>query len=204
MKTNKALVEYLRHIGVLQTPAVISAFKKVDRKLFIPEHLRDLAYSDSALPIGAGQTISQPYVVAFMLELLDAHKGDRVLDVGSGSGYTTALLATIVGPRGRVLGVEIVHELVEYGRRNLRAFHFPHAEIRQAANKIGLPREAPFDRILVSASAPDIPNALIAQLTIGGRMVAPVRDAIVSVTKETGERLSIETHPGFAFVPLVG
>ena len=157
----------------------------------------DEAYGDYPLPIGHGQTISQPYTVAYMLELLQPERGDRVLDVGSGSGWTAALLASIVGPDGRVWGTEIIPELVEFGRANLAKYNFKNATIERAAG-LGLPEHAPYDKILVSAAADDVPDSLLDQLAPGGIMVIPIKTSVWKITHT--ER---EEHPGFAFVPLI-
>ena len=198
------LAKYLIDAGALQSPQIIRAFEAVDRKEFVPALLRPLAYADQALPIGHGQTISQPYTVAFMLELLDPQEGQKVLDVGSGSGWTTTLLGRIAGKKGRVIGLERIPDLVAMGQKNLRKFTLPPVEIRQANNDtVGLPAQAPYDRILVSASASSIPDELIDQLGVPGRLVIPVRDSIVLIEKDSGGKLDSQTYPGFVFVPLI-
>jgi len=197
------LVNMLIFAGALKTPTLIEAFRAVDRADFMPDEFRSEAYLDTALPIGSGQTISQPYTVAFMFELLNPQAGEKVMDVGSGSGWTTALLARIVGGKGNVFGVEIIPELVEMGRHNLSKYAFPHASISKAGKELGLPDEAPFDRILVSASAVEFPKKLVEQLKIGGTLVLPIRTAIWRVLKKTKDELDIQKHEGFAFVPLV-
>ena len=128
--SNLALVEKLISDEALRTPRIIDAFKKIDRADFVEVQYKDEAYGDYPLPIGHEQTISQPSTVAFMLELLQPATGNKVLDVGSGSGWTAALLAQIVGPEGRVFGFELVPELVKFGSENLAKYNFPHAEIQ--------------------------------------------------------------------------
>lgn len=203
MESLKTLIEHLKQNGVLSTQSLISAFQKIDRKDFVLEELRDFAYDDTALPIGREQTISQPYTIVFMLELLNVGEGERVLDVGSGSGYTTALLAELVGPRGKVFGVEIIPQLVDFGKNNLSKYNLTNAEIHQADNVLGLPKEAPYDKILVSASAGGIPDALTSQLKEGGVMVASIGNDIWKIKKNSSDDLSIEKYHGFAFVPLI-
>lgn len=198
-----SLINHLKQIGVLKTEEYIEAIKKFDRKDFIPEKLQNLAYSDNPLPIGEGQTISQPFTVAFMLELLTPKRDDKILDVGSGSGYTTALLAEIVGSKGKIFGVEIVPKLVVFGRNNLAKYHLTNAEIYQARKMLGLPQEAPFDKILVSASAKELPDSLVDQLSVGGIMVVPVGNEIWKIKKGFDNDLKIEKYEGFVFVPLV-
>lgn len=199
----KELVRVLVARGVLKSENVIQAFRGVDRADFVLPDDRGRAYFDAPLAIGFGQTISQPTVVAFMLELLLPRRGERVLDVGSGSGWTTTLLASLVGEEGRVTGVEIVPELVAMGARNLAKYRFPWAEIMPAGKEIGLPREAPFHKILVSAAAPSLPQELVYQLKDGGAMAIPIESAIWHVRKGPRGKLEINKFEGFAFVPLI-
>lgn len=203
MKSPSSLIYYLKNEGALRTTAIIQAFTKIDRKDFVPKDLQGLTYEDTPLPIGEEQTISQPYTVAFMLELLSPHKGDKVLDVGSGSGYTTALLAEIVGTSGRVIGIEIIPKLVTFGKKNLSKYNFPQAKIHQAIDVVGAPDESPFDKILVSASTNEIPKALIGQLKKGGHMIIPIGEAIWKINKKEDDNLEIKKYEGFNFVPLI-
>jgi protein-L-isoaspartate(D-aspartate) O-methyltransferase len=201
MQNNQELIKHLITRKALKTKAIIDAFWAIDRINFVRPKYLDEAYGDYPLPIEYGQTISQPYTVAFMLELLQPQKGDKVLDVGSGSGWTTALLAHIVGKEGSVLGIELVPELVEFGKRNLNKYQFPNAEIIRADENLGKAGEE-FDKILVSASAVDMPHELFEQLKIGGRMVIPVRSSIYVVDKISRENIEEKEYYGFAFVPL--
>ncbi len=202
METHKELIDALVASGVLKTPRIVEAFGRVDRAYFIPEELRQYAYIDAPLSIGEGQTISQPWTVAFMLELLQPKEGDRVLDIGSGSGWTTALLCEIVGAQGSVTGLERVDRLVAFGRKNLERFHKPNCRIEKAGASLGKPGET-FDAILVSASADEIPVQLFEQLAPGGRLVIPVRDSIFSFEKDRNGELHEREFPGFRFVPLI-
>lgn len=184
--------------------AVDAAFAAHPRAGFLPPEQRPYADYDGPLPIGWGQTNSQPRTVAAMLRLLDVRPGMRVLDVGSGSGWTTALLAHLVGPTGAVHGVELVPALVAFGRANLAATDQPWASIVQAEpGVLGLPALAPFDRILVSAEADTLPQALVDQLGPGGVLVIPVAGVMQRVRRGT-EPGSVETteHGGYSFVPL--
>jgi len=204
MNRNTKLVELLHTEGVLNTPHILKAFQNVDRRNFVPPAYEEEAYADHALPIGHGQTISQPYTVAFMLALLAPQEGEKILDVGSGSGWTTALLGSIVGNEGEVIGLEIVPELVEMGQDNLLQYPALNARIEAAsAGTLGLPDKAPFVRILVSAENTKIPQELVEQLVIGGVMVVPINSAIVKIVKTSGTEYEEERHEGFAFVPLV-
>ncbi len=198
----KELIKHLISSNVLKSKNIIEAFEAVDRADFVLEQYLYEAYEDHPLQIGFGLTISQPTTVAFMLELLQPTAGDKILDVGSGSGWTTALLAKIIGPRGIVFGVEIIPELVDFGRKNLQKYKFLNAKISQAKNMLGLPKEAPFDKILVSAAADTLPEELVGQLKIGGRMVLPIKNSIWRIDKISATEISREEFPGFVFVPL--
>jgi protein-L-isoaspartate(D-aspartate) O-methyltransferase len=183
------------------------AFRTWPRELFLPPEQRGRAAYDGPLPIGHDQTSSQPRTVADMLRLLEVGQGQRVLDVGSGSGWTTALLASLVGPHGSVHGVERVPELVGFGADNLAATDQPWARIYQAQGGVlGWPEAAPYDRILVSAEAAALPGDLVAQLVADdespGRLVIPVAGEMLLVVRTTsGERVT--RHGRYRFVPLL-
>lgn len=180
------------------------AFAVVDRAKFMPAHVRHLADIDQAVPIGYGQTISQPYTVGKMLQWLDPRPGDKVLDIGSGSGWTTALLAHLVGPNSKVYAVERIPELAEFGRDNVERFGIKNAEFSTASDELGLPDEAPFDRILVSAAADEFPEELMDQLNINGKLVIPIQSDILEITKTPKKNgRDVRKHPGFVFVPLL-
>ena len=184
---------------------VADAFRAAPREGFLPAGLRHRAAVDAPLPIGHGATNSQPWTVRFMLERLQVPVGARVLDVGSGSGWTTALLAHLTGPSGSVIGVEVVPELVELGRANLARFELPWARIEASARGVlGLPELGPFDRILVSADAGAIPAELEQQLVIGGRMVLPAGGVMWTVLRSMdGWVREPDPEHRFSFVPLV-
>ena len=220
------LIESLIQEGWLKTPEIIETFKKIKRADFLPAHLsfagqnfggpedmKDLAELNEALPIGFGQTISQPLVVAFILEQLQPKLGDKILDIGSGSGWTTALLAEIVGDKGKIFAIEIVPELVEFGRKNTGKYNFVEkgiAEFILADGSKGYPNIAfrpelaeGFDKILASATANEIPNFWKKQLRVGGRIVAPIGNSIWLLIKKTEQEFEEIEYPGFVFVPLV-
>jgi len=204
MLNKKELIERLENeTMVLRKKELKDAFTVIDRKDFIPIDYIKEAYEDYPLPLqNTGQTISQPTTVAFMLELLNPIKGEKILDIGSGSGWTTALLAYIVGDKGNIIGIERIQELVEFGQINIKKYNFKNAEIRQAEKEIGLSKQAPFDKILVSASAEILPEKLMKQLKVGGIMVIPINDEIWQVRKLKNSK-EIKKYKGFAFVPLI-
>jgi protein-L-isoaspartate(D-aspartate) O-methyltransferase len=179
------------------------AFHKVHRKNFVPKALQSQAEIDAPLPIGFGQTISQPTTVRLMLGWLDAKPGETILDVGFGSGWTTALLSQIVGPKGRVFAVEKIPQLVEFGRDNCDGAGVQNAKFFHAGKEYGLSKYAPYDRILVSASAQKLPAELLTQLKVGGKLVIPVQKDILEIIKTSKSDHETKTHPGFVFVPLV-
>lgn len=182
---------------------VDEAFAAVPREWFLPEHQRRRASFDGPIEIGHGQTNSQPRTVANMLRLLDVRRGDRVLDVGSGSGWTTGLLAHLTGPEGCVLGLELEPELVRFGRANLGHGGWGWARINQAVPGVyGDPAGAPYDRILVSAEAHELPATLVDQLAPTGRLVVPVAGEMLLVVAQGDELPEVSRHGYYRFVPL--
>ncbi|MBN1942343.1 MAG: protein-L-isoaspartate(D-aspartate) O-methyltransferase [Phycisphaerae bacterium] len=194
---------HLRARGI-RDPRVCQAFDRVPREAFLDEKHRAEAYADSPLPIGCGQTISQPYVVALTLQELSVQPEHRVLDVGSGSGYQTALLSYLAA---EVHAVERIETLASRAMETLKRLGVTNATVHIGDGSLGLPAFAPFDRIVCGAGAPDIPNAWIEQLADGGRIVAPVgpRDVqtLLRVEKH-GEHLRRVDLGGVRFVPLIG
>lgn len=180
------------------------AFASVRRADFLPEAQRRYEAEDRPLPIGYSATNSQPRTVRNMLCLLDVQRGDRVLDVGSGSGWTSALLGHLVGHTGRVFAVEVVPELVASSRLALESDPRPWVSVHQAeSNVLGLPSQAPYDRILVSAEARTLPPPLVDQITPGGRMVIPVHGRMAVVDRDNRGDVSVRKVGHYAFVPLV-
>lgn len=176
------------------------AFDAMPRADFLPRGARSRASYDGPLRIAAGQTNSQPRTVAEMLRLLDVRPGHRVLDVGTGSGWTTALLAHLTGPDGEVVGVELEPELVRFGSANLARTHQPWARIRPAApGVLGVPELAPYDRVLVSAEPRELPGALVDQLADDGRLVIPVAGTMLLVRNPGAV---VTEHGSYRFVPL--
>ncbi len=183
---------------------VDAAFAGVRREDFLPKKQRRHAAEDRPLPIGHGQTNSQPTTVRNMLHLLDVRPGHRVLDVGSGSGWATALLAALTGPAGHVLGVEVVPRLAEVARRNLDAVGQAWVSVGLAEpGVLGRPADGPFDRILVSAEARDVPVPLVEQLARGGRMVIPVAGRLAVIDRGDEGAVGVRHVGHYAFVPLI-
>ncbi len=201
-----SLVRDLIYQGYLKTDRIIEAFSKIKRIDFLPDDVQSASQANIPLPIGQGQTISQPLTVAFMLEKLDSQIGDKVLDVGSGSGWTTALLAHIVGKSGKVIGIERIKSLRDFGMNNISKYHLIEggkAKIICADGTKGYVNESPYKRILVSAAALEVPKDLKKQLAVGGRLVIPVRNSIWVFEKLSEKEFREEEYPGFVFVPLV-
>ena len=204
------LIDKLIQEGYLETPRIIEAFEKIQRKDFLINFAKNREDENEPISIGFGQTISQPSTIAFMFELLQPKDGDRVLDIGSGSGYTTALFSQLVGEEGKVFGIEIIEELKEFGEENVRKnYNFVGrgvANFRIADGSLGLESEAPFDIIHVAAAALEAPQELLDQLAVGGKMVVPVGEychEIYLYTKDEDGKISKEKYPGFSFVPLI-
>jgi protein-L-isoaspartate(D-aspartate) O-methyltransferase len=201
------LVNDLIRSGYLKSDLIIDAFSEIDRIEFVPEELESHAQENIALPIGYGQTISQPMTVAIMLELLDPQKGHRIMDVGSGSGWTTALLSCIAGSDGKVFALERIKELSELGKKNVDKYGYVKKGIAQFHHTDGVegfPEEAPYDRILASAEAECVPEELKKQLKIGGKMVIPIGHSLWYMEKKGEKEFYKEEYPGFAFVPMAG
>ncbi|MBS0621522.1 MAG: protein-L-isoaspartate(D-aspartate) O-methyltransferase [Verrucomicrobia bacterium] len=186
----------------IESRAVLEAMRRVPRELFVPEELRDFAYEDNPLPIGFGQTISQPYIVALMSELAQITPGDRVLEIGTGCGYAAAVLAEL---EAEVYTVERVFSLGEEAKNHLETY--PHVHVRIGDGSLGWVEEAPFDAILVTCAAPSVPLSLIEQLKVGGRLMIPLEGDFYQILtrfyKQEDGTLRKEELIGVRFVPLV-
>ena len=202
----EAMVErQLRRRGITE-PHILDAFRAVPREAFISDEYAHLAYGDHPLPIEAGQTISQPYIVALMIQAAGVTPGDKVLEIGSGSGYAAAVISRIAG---RVIGIERQHDLVEVSRERLARLGYSNVEIIEGDGSKGAPTEAPFDAILAAASGSHVPQPLVDQLAPGGRLVMPIGGAgwvqkLVKVTKAEDGSLQQSDLGGVRFVPLIG
>ncbi len=201
-KMNKTqLITGLKNYGFSEE--ILRAFEKVPRENFVPESLKEYAYYDDALPLEEGATISQPYTIAFMLNLLELKKESkegekqRILEIGSGSGYVLALLSEIT--KGEIYGLEIIESLAEKSKKILKKYK--NITVYNKDGSKGLPEKAPLDRILISAAADEIPKHLFFQLEDKGILVAPVGNSIFQIKKEKG-KIRIKEFPGFVFVPL--
>lgn len=197
--------EQLKGRGITDT-AVLAAMNTVPREHFVLPAYRDIAYEDSPLPIPAGQTISQPYIVAYMLSALQLKPTDRVLEVGTGSGYEAAVLSRIVQ---EVYTLERHEQLVEYARQRLDQLGYDNVWVRHGDGTLGWPEHAPYAAIIVSAGGPFVPPSLLQQLAINGRLVMPVGQhtrfqVLVRYTKDETEALRAESLEPVAFVPLIG
>ncbi len=195
--------EQIRGRGI-RDPEVLAAMSRVPRHLFVPRIYRKLAYTDGPLPIGQGQTISQPYIVAFMTEALKLKKTDRVLEVGTGSGYQAAVLAEIVE---KVYTIEIIPKLGKAAKKLLKKMGYGNISVRIGDGYLGWPEEAPFDAIIVTAAPEKVPPALIDQLKEGGRLCLPVGSVrflqtLILYTKEEGRLTKKELLP-VRFVPMI-
>jgi protein-L-isoaspartate(D-aspartate) O-methyltransferase len=190
----------------VRDPLVLAAMRRVSRELFVPRAVRSEAYSDRPVPIGAGQTISQPYIVAFMIAALALRGGEKVLEIGAGSGYAAAVLSKIAR---EVFTIERIGQLAEMAATNLEKAGCDNVRVRQADGTQGWADEAPFDAILVSAGAPEVPSTLERQLAIGGRMVVPVGknprvQELIRITRVAEDEFEREAIAAVRFVPLIG
>jgi protein-L-isoaspartate(D-aspartate) O-methyltransferase len=190
----------------VRDPRVLEAMSRVPRERFVPEHLRAHAYDDAPLPIGAGQTISQPFIVAFMVAALELEGGERVLEIGTGSGYAAAVLAEIADA---VYTVERLQTLADSAAGTLAECGYHHVHVRCGDGTLGWPEQAPFDAILVSAGGREVPPSLRQQLAIGGRLVIPVGrtrsgQTLMRVTRTSEDAWDSEALEQVRFVPLIG
>ena len=215
-EARRILVDRLKMEGFLWSDKVYQALLRVPREEFVPEPYKDLAYDDRPLPIGYGQTISAPSIVAYMTEMLELDVGMKVLEVGTGSGYQAAIIAEIVAPTslsreewGHVYTIERIPELAEYARRNLsRTGYAERVTVIVGDGSKGYPSKAPYDRIIVTAAAPKIPHALVEQLSLGGRMVIPIggswNQTLMLVEKSPEGEVREKPLLPVLFVPLIG
>src|SRR5436309_15660965 len=190
----------------VRDPLVLEAMRRVPREAFVEPGFEEFAYEDGPLPIGEGQTISQPYIVALMIEAAEVKPGDSVLEVGAGSGYAAAIMGQIAD---RVYTIERHASLVDSARRRFRKLGYDNVEVRVGDGTRGWPEAAPFDAILVAAGGPEVPRALKDQLAIGGRLIIPVgrherQQKLLKITRKSETDYEEEDFGGVMFVPLIG
>jgi protein-L-isoaspartate(D-aspartate) O-methyltransferase len=206
-KENEKLIEHIKSYGYLKSKELEKALREIPRHLFVPENIRKLSYRDTPLSIGFGQTISQPSTVVIMTEALEVKEGNKILEVGTGSGWQAAILGKLVGEKGSVYTVEVNPQLVEFARENLKKVGMKNVKVFEGDGSTGLKKHAPFDRIIVTAAAPDFPKPLIEQLKIGGIMVIPVGNIYLQemyVVKKFKDKIEKKSIGPFMFVPLIG
>ncbi len=202
-EARKGMIELLRREGISEV--VLHAMMRVKRHLFVPPNLSDQAYGDYPLPIGGGQTISAPHMVALMCDYLKLNKREKVLEIGAGSGYHAAVIAELIGEEGQVYSIERIKWLVEFSTENLKNAGYTNVTVITGDGTLGLPEYAPYDKISVTCAAPDVPPPLLEQLKTGGKMVIPIgeyRQTLYVVEKKNGVKR--ERKCDVVFVPLVG
>jgi protein-L-isoaspartate(D-aspartate) O-methyltransferase len=202
----EAMVERQIESRGIREPTILEAFRSVPREEFLADEYRDIAYGDHPIPIEAGQTISQPYIVALMIHAAEIRAGDRVLEVGAGSGYAAAVMSRIAG---QVIAIERQPDLVEVAQERMQRLGYDNVRIVEGDGTRGWAGEAPYDAILAAASGSHVPPAWVEQLADGGRIVMPVGDPgwvqkLVKVTKGPGGKLITEDLGAVRFVPLIG
>ncbi|MEM2873983.1 MAG: protein-L-isoaspartate(D-aspartate) O-methyltransferase [Candidatus Nanoarchaeia archaeon] len=194
------LLSYWRNSGLITDEAVLNAIEKVPREDFVLKEHRHLAYLDEPLPLKAGQTISQPTTVAIMTQALEVKEGQKVLEIGTGSGYQAAVLSVLVGPKGKIYTIERIAELVNYARKNLK--NYKNVTVVHADGTKGYAKAAPFDRIIVTAAAAQLPDILFKQLKEKGIIVIPIEDRLFKIRKIKGKP-EMRDLGLFVFVPLL-
>ena len=206
-REKERLITHLIESGVLRTPRIIEAFIKIPRHLFVREDFLSHAYDDIPLPTFRGQTISQPTTVAIMTEALNPKPGEKILEIGAGSGWQAALLAYCVGKKGKVITIDLEKTLVEFARRNLKKLKLKlNVEVIQWDGKKGYEKEAPYHKCIITAACKEIPRPVIKQVKSGGRIVAPVGDAwgqrMIVLDKISEKKFKTKDLGSFIFVPL--
>lgn len=202
------LIAHMKSLGYLKSKSLEEALRKYPRHEFVPKNLRELSYRDSPLSIGHGQTISQPSVTVLMTEYLEVKEGNRVLEVGSGSGWSASLLSYLVGEKGFVYTIERIKGLAAFAKKNLEKFNIKNAKVYERDGSLGLKEHAPFDRIIMTCACPDIPKPFIHQLKKDGIMVLPLGNLYMQkmvIIKKIEKGIEKKELPGyFVFVPLLG
>jgi len=202
----ETLIKTLKLEGRIKNEAVEKAFLETPREAFVPDTLKDYAYTDTPLEIGNGQTISAPHMVAIMCEALDVEKGQTILEIGAGSGYHAAIVSKLVGKKGHVYTIERHPPLAERAQKNLERAEITNVTVEHGDGSEGLPKYAPYDRIYVTCAAPKIPHPLLDQLTDGGKLLIPVGKMVctLKLIEKKGNAITATDLGGCVFVPLVG
>ena len=200
------LVKMLKIEGRIKTEMVEKAFSETPREMFVPDSIKNLAYVDTPLEIGKGQTISAPHMVAIMCEALDIKKGQTILEIGAGSGYHAAIISKMVGEKGHVYTIERFSSLAEKAQKNLESVGISNVTVETGDGSEGLPKYAPYDRIYVTCAAPKIPHPFLEQLKDSGKLLIPVGRIIckLELIEKKGDKITAKDLGGCAFVPLVG
>ena len=206
-RENESLIEHIKSIGYLKSKALENALREVPRHLFVPNNMKELAYRDTPLSIGHDQTISQPSTVVIMTEALDVKAGQKILEIGTGSGWQAAILAKLAGKNGFVYTVEIVSELIDFAKDNLKKVGLKNVKVIKGDGSLGLKEYAPYDRIIVTAACPDIPKSLLNQLRAKGILIIPVGNLYLQemyIIKKLKGKIEKKSMGSFMFVPLTG
>ncbi len=205
MSTKQRLLQFWQAMGIDER--LLASFAQIPRENFVPYELRSHAYADHPLPTIRNQSISQPSTIIIMLRALDAQPGERVFEVGAGVGYQAALISKVIGPQGKLITTDVIPELVHAAKKNLKDLWISNVQVLENDGAEGCPEAAPFDRIIITAACPTIPQPLLDQLKEGGVVVAPVGDlrsqTMIKGTKVHG-RLELEFLGNFVFVPMKG
>jgi protein-L-isoaspartate(D-aspartate) O-methyltransferase len=204
---NERLIEHIKGIGYLKSKKIEDALRSVKRENFVPDDMKYLAYRDTPLYIGSNQTISQPSTVVVMTEVLDVKEGQKVLEIGTGSGWQAAILGKLVGEKGMVYTIEIIDNLVKFAKENLEKLKIKNVKVLKGDGSMGLKKYAPYDRIVVTAGSPEIPKDMISQLKTNGILVVPVGNLYLQkmyVVKKLKKGIEKKSVGSFMFVPLIG
>ncbi len=204
---NERLIKHIKGLGRLKSREVEDALRKVKREFFVPDDMKYLAYRDAPLYIGSDQTISEPSTVVVMTEALDIKEGQKILEIGTGSGWQAAILAELVGEKGMIYTVEIIKDLVDFAKENMEKLKIKNIKVLKGDGSMGLRRYAPYDRIVVTAGSPEIPKTLLSQLKPNGIMVIPIGNLYLQrmyVVKKAKGGIEKKAIGSFMFVPLTG